>query len=366
METIMSDLLKEAIADAKAVRETALENAKIALQEAFAPQLKSMLSAKLAEDDVEEGYDDKMSREEDDEEKEEGYGGKSYREDDDDEMDVDEMDHGDMEREDDDEEMEMKEEEDIIEIDGVKYAPVVAEEEHEDEDDEDEMDMDEDRNLDLEAVIKELEAEISEAEESDEDLAEGAHEDDEDEKKDESVDEEVVTEEDDEDDDKDDVDEQSKSSGIGAGDNKVAQASAADEEDPGKGKMHESMEYLQSELNEYKEAVTFLREKLHEVNILNAKLLYTNKLFKEFALTNEQKLKIVETFDRAQTTREIKLVYSTLAESMKKESVEVKSHAVQEAASRKTGSTKPTSKKIITEESEVAARFKKLAGILKN
>ena len=295
----MSDLLKEAIADAKAVRETALENAKIALQEAFAPQLKSMLSAKLAEDDVEEGYDDKMSREEDDEEMEEGK--------------------------------------------------------HEDDEE-----MDEDRNLDLEAVIKELEAEISEAEESDEDLAEGAHEDDEDEKKDESVDEEVVTEEDDEDDDK------SKSSGIGAGDNKVAQASAADEEDPGKGKMHESIEYLQSELNEYKEAVTFLREKLHEVNILNAKLLYTNKLFKEFALTNEQKLKIVETFDRAQTTREIKLVYSTLAESMKKESVEVKSHTVQEAASRKTGSTKPTSKKIITEESEVAARFKKLAGILKN
>ena len=367
----MSDLLKEAIADAKAVRETALENAKIALQEAFAPQLKSMLSAKLAEDDVEEGYDDKMSREEDDDEMEEGGYGKSYREDDDDEMDVDEMDHGDMEREDDDEEMEMDEEE-IIEIDGVKYAPVVSEEEHEEDEEmeegehEDEEEMDEDRNLDLEAVIKELEAEISEAEESDEDLAEGAHEDDEDKKKDESVDEEVVTEEDDEDEDKDDMDEQSKSSGIGAGDNKVAQASASDEEDPGKGKMHESIEYLQSELNEYKEAVTFLREKLHEVNILNAKLLYTNKLFKEFALTNEQKLKIVETFDRAQTTREIKLVYSTLAESMKKESVEVKSHAVQEAASRKTGSTKPTSKKIITEESEVASRFKKLAGILKN
>ena len=294
----MSNLLKEAIADAKTVRETAIANAKMALEEAFTPHLKSMLSAKLAEDEVEEGFEDEITAEE--------------------------------------------------------------------MDDEEDEEMEEDRNLDLEAVIKELEAEISEAEESDEDLAEGAHEDDEDEKKDESVDEEVVTEEDDEDDDKDDMDEQSKSSGIGAGDNKVAQASAADEEDPGKGKMHESIEYLQSELNEYKEAVTFLREKLHEVNILNAKLLYTNKLFKEFALTNEQKLKIVETFDRAQTTREIKLVYSTLAESMKKESVEVKSHAVQEAASRKTGSTKPTSKKIITEESEVAARFKKLAGILKN
>ena len=49
-----SDLLKEAIADAKAVRETALENAKMALEEAFTPQLKSMLSAKLKEEDLEE------------------------------------------------------------------------------------------------------------------------------------------------------------------------------------------------------------------------------------------------------------------------------------------------------------------------
>ena len=43
----MGDILKEAIADAKAVRETALQNAKMALEEAFTPQLKSMLSAKL-------------------------------------------------------------------------------------------------------------------------------------------------------------------------------------------------------------------------------------------------------------------------------------------------------------------------------
>ena len=49
----MGDLLKEAIADAKAVRETALQNAKMALEEAFTPQLKSMLSAKLREDDDE-------------------------------------------------------------------------------------------------------------------------------------------------------------------------------------------------------------------------------------------------------------------------------------------------------------------------
>ena len=43
----MDDLLKDAIADAKAVRETALANAKIALEEAFTPRLQSMLSRKI-------------------------------------------------------------------------------------------------------------------------------------------------------------------------------------------------------------------------------------------------------------------------------------------------------------------------------
>ena len=352
----MSNLLKEAIADAKTVRETAIANAKMALEEAFTPHLKSMLSAKLSEDEVEEGFEDEITAEEMDDEEDE---------------DMDEMRGEDPEREEDDEMREMghedeeeEVEEGIIEINGVKYAPVV-EGEHEDEEDEvDEMrnkreddDEEMEEDLDLEAVIKELETEIAEAEESDEDsVNEGEDEDEKDE-----VDEEIVVEED-EDDEKDEVDEQSKSSGIGSGDNKVTMASAGDEEDPGKGKeMKESVNAMQKELNEYKEAVTFLREKLHEVNILNAKLLYTNRLFKEYVLSNGQKLKIVETFDRAQTTREIKLVYSTLAESFK--NGDVKKLRVQESASQKTGTTKPT-KKIITEESEVANRFKKLAGIL--
>ena len=334
----MSDLLKEAIADAKAVRETALQNAKMALEEAFTPHLKSMLSAKLSEDDVEEGYHD---REEDDEEgKDEGmHDSDRAREDDDEEMDMDN-----------DEEEEVDEAE-IIEIDGVKYAPVVSEEEHEDEDE----DMDESEELDLESVIKELETEIAESEESDDDLTEDDKE---------EV-EEVVTEEDDEDDDKDEVDEQSKSSGIGAGDNKVKQASPADEEDPGKGKIKESVEAMQEELNEYKEAVVYLKDKLHEVNILNAKLLFTNRLFKEFVLSNDQKMKVVETFDRAQTTREIKLVYSTLAESFNDRGEINKKRSVKESASRKTNTTKPQTK-IISEEDNVANRFKKLAGILKD
>ena len=53
-----SNLLKEAIADAKAVRETALANAKIALEEAFTPRIQSMLSAKLAEEEEMEEAED--------------------------------------------------------------------------------------------------------------------------------------------------------------------------------------------------------------------------------------------------------------------------------------------------------------------
>ena len=345
----MSDLLKEAIADAKAVRETALANAKMALEEAFTPHLKSMLSAKLAEDDLEE--EDPFAKDDDDEEEDAEDAedmARQYREDDDEQSAVD----IDIDADGDDDEAPPEEEEgvseeDIIEIDGVKYAPIVTEDEFDE-------DVDETEELDLEAVIRELEQEIAEADEAEEEVTE----------------EEIVTEEEDdeEEDEKDkeeeSVEEQSSSSGIGKGTG-VKQASASDEEDPGKGKVHEHVENLQTELNEYKEAVTYLRDKLHEVNILNAKLLYTNRLFREFALSNDQKLKIVETFDRAQTAREIKLVYSTLAESYSDGGIITKKVSVKESASRKTRTTAPQ-KKIISEEYQVANRFKKLAGILKD
>ena len=320
----MSDLLKEAIADAKAVRETALQNAKMALEEAFTPHLKSMLSAKLAEEDDEDEENPFADKDEDEEEAEDMA---RYEEEGDEDpnpfADEDEESEPEMEPE--------MEEEGIIEIDGVKYAPVVSEEDEEEM--EYDAEADDSEELDLEAVIKELELEIAESDESDEDLEE------------EAVEETVnITEEEDEDEDEKEVDEQS---------------TPESDDDT---KVHESVNAMQTELNEYKEAVTYLRDKLHEVNILNAKLLYTNRLFKEFALSNDQKLKIVETFDRAQTTREIKLVYSTLAESYS-DTGSVKKNEIKEFASKKAGTTAPKTK-IISEENQVADRFKKLAGIL--
>ena len=347
----MGDILKEAIADAKAVRETALQNAKMALEEAFTPQLKNMLSAKLKEDELEESDPVVEDEHEDDEEVDEfGH--------DDEEAGEEVPDEGYHEDDEMGEEEPEMEEEGIIEIDGVKYAPVVSEDEHEDEEDEVEED------LDLESVIKELESELEE--DIEEDIEEGKEKDDDDddtklkEEEEFEIDESLFEEDEELDEELD------KSSDIGKGDNNRGSTDASSGIGSGKKGMKESSK-LQAELKEYKEAVVFLKDKLHEVNILNAKLLFTNKLFKEYSLDNGQKLKVVETFDRAQTTREIKLVYSTLAESFKSGPITRKTKNITESASSAVGSTKPSteSKKVITEETQVADRFRKLAGLIK-
>ena len=406
----MSDLLKEAIADAKAVRETALQNAKMALQEAFTPQLKSMLSAKLREDEDEFEDDEMMGGEEE---------APMMAQDEDPGEEEVPMDMGDEESMetamyDQDEvpgdefggEEEVPGEEEVIEINGVKYAPVVSEEDEMFEADTHPGEQPEPdgygpevhEDLELEAIIKELEDE-EELEEQDDaydekvppkngqSLAEedDAYPEDVENKSDpnhvKKLGEETIYEiadslfeEEDEDDEKveetinfngktyrmveqedddEDLEDQTTSSGIGNGTG-VTKASAADEEDPGKEKLYK-------ELKEHRQAVKFLKDKLHEVNILNAKLLFTNKIFKEFALSNDQKMNVVENFDRAHTTREIKLVYATLCEGFG-QNKGIRKKSINEVASAKAGSTRP-SKKVITESDAIAERFKKLANI---
>ena len=348
----MDDLLKEAIADAKAVRETALENAKMALEEAFTPRLQNMLSQKIQtemEDEDEEDMDEI-----------------SYKEDDEDPSDEDSQEEMAMKDADEDPSDEASEEEpevdesSIIEIDGVKYAPVVSEEDDEEMEDESEDEMDEDADLDLEAVIKELESELDETAEKD---------------------------------DKEEVEEQSTSSGIGKGTG-VKQASSSDEEDPQGAKLKEMKDKdedevdedidldevlkalseeeeedeeknevakLQSDLDEHRSVIETLRGKLNEVNLLNAKLLFTNKLFRKHGLNNEQKMKVVEQFDRASNLREVKLVYSTLGESFDARKNEINEH--KGSASKPIASTK-SEKKVITEGSDLRDRFKKLANLI--
>jgi hypothetical protein len=122
---------------------------------------------------------------------------------------------------------------------------------------------------------------------------------------------------------------------------------------------------LEEDLNEAYETINSLRGTINEVNLLNAKLLYTNKLFRNFELSENQKMTVIENFDRAGNTREVKLVFSTLAESFQ---LPVKKRAVvkESFASKPTGTTAPSTKtkQIINEGNELANRWKKLAGLL--
>ena len=233
-------------------------------------------------------------------------------------------------------------------------------------------------DLDLEAIIRELEGE--EAEEGEEEMSE-----------------EEETEE------EDSMEEQSDSSDIGKGDNKLDYADSKDEEDPGKGDLtkgnigegegdgedvdlEEIIRALkeeegdeepvaeegrgdkevdetetEAELDEAYKVIRFLKSKINEVNLLNAKLLFSNKLFRNHNLNENQKMKVIENFDRAQSLREVKLVFATLSESFKFGGKQKRS--IKESYASKTSRSTRPNKKIISEGSALQARWKKLANL---
>jgi hypothetical protein len=130
----------------------------------------------------------------------------------------------------------------------------------------------------------------------------------------------------------------------------------------------EDAEELKADLQEAYKTIKSLQSTINEVNLLNAKLLFANKLFRAHNMTNEQKVKVIETLDRTKSVREVKLVYSTLAENFKYTSSNkiAKKSIAEGIASKVVKSTKPSvQKQVISESVAVANRFKKLAGIIK-
>jgi len=120
-----------------------------------------------------------------------------------------------------------------------------------------------------------------------------------------------------------------------------------------------------SELEEAYNTIKQLQSVINEVNLLNAKLLYTNKLFRNFELNDGQKMKVIENFDRASTTREVKLVFSTLAESFHRPT-KTKRVVKESYASKATTTTAPSrSTQVLAEGNELASRWMKLAGLTK-
>ena len=340
------DILKEAIADAKAVREVALANAKAALEEAFTPKLQSMLSAKLSEE-----LDEEINEEE---ETNEGVEDTTI-------------------------------EETTIEEDSFDEM-VNTDEEAADPDDEGYMGKSMDEEIDLEEILSELELEESEevsedtVAEGEEEIAEGEEELAEGEE--EELEEMQVTYTADtanrvgyqadyvnEDFDLDALLEELD------GLDEVKDEVKEEELEESKEEVEETVNPLQSELEEAKDeleetksALETVRAELNEVNLLNSKLLYVNRIFKANQLDEAQKLRVVETLDKAGTAKEAKLIYETIKDTftISKESKQIKKASIKEGlgmASKATGASTAPKKEVISESNDMMSRFQKLANI---
>ena len=329
------EMLKEAIAEAKAVKEMAIANAKVALEEAFTPQLQSMLSAKLQEMEEED---------EDVEDMDEALGTLN---------DPDSPTaHGNIAEED-----EMDEELDLDEI----LSSLNEEEEEEESEESEESENEEGEPLDLEDMTDDdlksfIEDVIADMVKSGE--LEAGHEEESEEAKEETEEseEDMMMEE-------EDIDLNELLAEI---DSLEISEEMEDEsmmyEDELEETSNAQFEALQAELDEALNTIATLRGDLNEVNLLNAKLLYTNKIFKSKNLTESQKVTVLTTFDKATTVKEVKLVFETLTEGLKTKTN--KPSRITEnlgSASKSTGTTK--TKMPILESDDMVKRFQKLAGI---
>jgi len=312
-----NDILKEAIADAKAVREVALSNAKAALEEAFTPRLQSMLSAKLSEE-LEEDLNEE-------EEIEENFNETTIEEASFDEM----MNYGEDKDPDDE---------------GYKMESM-------------------DEEIDLEEILAELELDEGGATEptfmeGEEEIAEGEKEEELEEAKDEDLDEGF---------DLDALLEELDGLDHGLDEAKEEDLDEAKDKELDEAKDKE-LEETKKELEETNNALTTVRAELNEVNLLNSKLLYVNRIFKANTLNESQKLRVVESLDKAGTAKEAKLIYETIKDTFnisKGEKRKVKS-SIKEGlgmASKAAGKSTASKKAVISESNDMMARFQKLANI---
>jgi len=410
-----NDILKEAIADAKAVREVALANAKAALEEAFTPKLQSMLSAKLSEElneeeDLDENYmDEEMDETYMDEEMDETY------------MDEEMDETTGMEMEGDlDEEIDLEEILNELELEEGDDSKEETVDEAKDEDldeakDKDEDTMDEAKDEDLDEAKKDEEEDkldearpIYKAEEANDPTykAEYVNED-----KDFNLDallEEINNlDENEEDEVNEEVEEAfgnvnpvtggsfgGKNTDVSDNLRDLAKSASSYEDWQAKAKAagaHPNIinsdrwkayvekaitaegmyEALKTELEETKAALEVKTTELNEVNLLNSKLLYVNRIFKANTLDEGQKLRVVETLDKAESAKEAKLIYETIKDTFdvaksKKASAKSKTKSLKEnfgMASKAAGTSTAPKKEVIAESDNMVNRFQKLANI---
>ena len=424
------DLLADAIADAKAVKEVAIANAKAALEEAFTPHLKDMLAQKINEmEDLEEtelSEVDKEKKMDEEKEMDEGYGKKDEAKEEikeeelEEELDLEEI-LAELELEEED----LKEEE-LEEIGGPidpgaepksflrKKPDYVQLEEDELEEGKEEMEegkeeMEEAYDDKMEEA-EDMEGEMDDAEINLEDMSE-------DELKtmiedviedmiedgelvpgpnaDESEEEEMEDTDDgmegdaDVDIEVDNIDlqegeEVNEAIGLAAGLAIMAKGIAAlggtaaaanalekyaeKKPDSAVGKLIRGIQKVATGTTKavagLEETVEYLRSELNEVNLLNSKLLYTNKIFRGKNLTENQKIKVLKAFDKAETVKQAKTIFETLNENLVAKTKKSNIRESLGAASKPAGiAPKRALNENVVQEDAMVARFKQLAGI---
>jgi hypothetical protein len=384
-------LFEEAIADAKTLRDTAVANAKAALEESFAPRISAMFEKRMQDleesedDEMEEAYhheentnlvsekeDIRMSTNSDDYQMEDvdleelfnslseedleetmGTEKEAYAEGED-EMEEN-YDLEEILRELEEEENAIYEDEDG-EMDDLNENEDLEEKASKDEDIS-EVTVDELRDMIQDAIRDVMGGEGTEAAGEDEmnldmdlDMSaedEPGHEDTESEKEKEKEDEE---------------DEDMKE--IAALERTLAERRKAKVEK--EKAMMERRKYKGSEedkkdLQEAIRTIKTLRGQLNEVNLLNAKLIYVNRLFKTNNLTEGQKVNIVNSFDKAATLNEAKNVFEILKSTISKSAPKTSLKESKSFASSVIGG-RPAAKPIINED-ETISRMQRLAGI---
>ena len=394
------NFLKEAIADAKTVKESAIANAKIALEEAFQPQLKSMLAAKLEEldnEEVDENYDEvnekkeymtKKERKEGDDRKSDNKAEaeaekmRKLKEDDSDlneilaELDKELREDARTDAEEEGYKDGMKDEKEDLKEDDVTDAEEEGyldgeEDESEDIGDEDEeIDLEDMSEEDLKKFIEDViedmvgagELEAGESFEDDVDV-------DVDEEGEIEVEDDMETAVDIELDEKQGYDAklddaEGAKHGKKKQDMKQRRADSENMEKADGKRKFAGDSKMKEELNEAYATVKTLRSELNEINLLNAKLLYTNKIFKSKNLTESQKVRVLESFDKAGTVKEAKLIFETVTVGFKSKPTRNINENLGRAS--RSMSAPSITKRPIVESDEMVMRFQKLAGIIKS
>ena len=320
-----TDLLKEAIADADAIKQIAIENAKASLNQAFDSKIKSMLAARLQEEadeteeleeEVEETDEAKKHSSEDDDSKKDSEEDAAE--------DVDEIDINKIlaEMEDDEENEEADPEMKEPEMEEAKHKEEEEEKSEEDEEKTDEAKDEEgeetDEEVDLNALLKELEMEEGSYEEGDKEK-EGTYE---------------------------------------------AKDEEGEEEDM-HAKMKKMKEEHAAEIAEIKSQAAKLAGKVNETNLINAKLLYLNKILHKHTLNEAQKVKVIAAFDKATTVKEAKIVFESLNEAFVVKTEKSKTNLKESLGFASKAAGNSTKREIITEADVQVARWQKLAGINK-